>query len=190
MIHVPCPGSREWGCMDLLYKFTIPFRLLGCSTTGNYTNFEDMDFEDMNTEEMTVCLAVVYRPPLSKENGSTIPDFLDQWSIFLAGYTTHNNEILISWYLNCHVDVENDRDAERFMDTIKACGLQHEREPTHLFWHALDVVISRHTRHIISDVTIIDPGLRPPWETHTWPLHYRLHHNADQTCSHADNYFL
>jgi hypothetical protein len=33
----------------------------------------------------------LYRPPPSKDNCSTIPDFLDQWSTFLAGYITHNN---------------------------------------------------------------------------------------------------
>ena len=109
---------------------------------------------------MTVRLAVVYRPPPSKDNCSTIPDFLDQWSTFLAGYTTHNNEIIIVGDLNFHVDVKNDRDAQRFMDTIKACGLQqHVHEPTHVLGHTLDVVISRDTSHIISDVTITDPGL-------------------------------
>jgi len=114
----------------------------------------------LNTGEITARLAVVYRPPPSKDNCSTIPDFLDQWSTFLAGNTTHNNEIIIVGYLNFHIDVKHDRDAQQFMDTIKACGLQqHVHEPTHVLGHTLDVVISRDTNHIISDVTIIDPGL-------------------------------
>ena len=100
------------------------------------------------------------RPPPSKDNCSTIPDFLDQWSTFLSGYTTNNNAIIIVGDLNFHVDVKNDRDAQRFMDTIKACGLQqHVHEPTHLLGQTLDVVISRDTSHIISAVTITDPGL-------------------------------
>jgi hypothetical protein len=110
--------------------------------------------------ETTVRLAVVYRPPPSKGNGLVISDFFDEWSTFLAGYSTHNNEILIVGDLNFHVDVDNDRDAQRFMDTLQACGLQqHVNEPTHVLGHTLDVVISRDTSRIISDVTITDPGL-------------------------------
>ena len=46
------------------------------------------------------------------------------------------------------------------MDTIKACGLQqHVHEPTHVLGHTLDVVISRDTSHIVSDITVTDPGL-------------------------------
>ena len=46
------------------------------------------------------------------------------------------------------------------MDTLKACGLQqHVHEPTHVLGHTLDVVISRYTSHIVSDITITDPGL-------------------------------
>ena len=111
---------------------------------------------------MTVRLAVVYRLPPSKENGSTITDFLGGWSTFLAGYTTHKNEILhvIVGDLHFHVDVENDRDAKQLMDTIKACGLQqHIHEPIHVLSHTLDVMISRATIHILLEVTITDPGL-------------------------------
>jgi len=111
MKYVPCLGSRKGGGVALLYKSTISFRLLGSSTTANYTNLEHMDCV-LNTGEMTVRLAVVYRPPLSKDNCSTSPDFLDQWSTFLAGYITHNNEIIIVGDLNFHVDVKNDRDAQ------------------------------------------------------------------------------
>ena len=45
------------------------------------------------------------------------------------------------------------------MDTIKACGLQHVPEPTHVLGHTLDVVIGRDTSHIVSDITVTDPGL-------------------------------
>ena len=82
------------------------------------------------------------------------------WSTLLAGYTTRNNDIIIVGDLSFHADVKNDRDAQRFMDTPKACGLQqHVHEPTDVLGHTLDVMISRDTSHIISDVTITDPGL-------------------------------
>ena len=97
--HVTRPGSRKGGGVALLYKSTKSFCLLGSSTTDNYTNFEHIDCV-LNTGEMTVCLAVIYRPLPSKDNCSTISDILDQWSTFLAGYTTHNNDSIIVGDLN------------------------------------------------------------------------------------------
>ena len=79
MKHVPRPGSRNVGSVALLYKSAISFRLHGSSTAADYTNFEHMDC-DLNTGDTTVCLAVVYRPPPSKYNGLTIPEFFDHFS--------------------------------------------------------------------------------------------------------------
>ena len=46
------------------------------------------------------------------------------------------------------------------MDNLKACGLkQHVHEPTHIHGHTLDVVISRDTSDVVSDVTVTDPVL-------------------------------
>lgn len=112
---------------------------------------------DLDTDDTTVRLAVVYRPPSSKQNGVNIPEFFKKWSTFLAGYATHDKEILIVADLSFHVDVKSDGDTQRFMDTIKACGLQHIHEPTHALGHTLDVVISRDTSYIVSDVTDTDP---------------------------------
>ena len=63
--------------MALLYMSTISFCLLGSSTTDNYTNFEQTDCV-FDSGEITVRLAFVDRSPLSKDNCSTIHDFLDQ----------------------------------------------------------------------------------------------------------------
>ena len=93
MKHAPRPGSRNGGGVALLYKSAISFRLHGSSTAGDYTNFEHIDC-DLNMGDTTVRLAVVYRPPTSKYNGLTLPEFFEQWCTFLAGYTTHAGEML------------------------------------------------------------------------------------------------
>ena len=111
MRHVPRPRSRNVGGVALLYKSAISFRLHGSSTAGDYTNFKHMDC-DLNTGDTTVRLAVVYRPPTSKYNGLTLPEFFDQWSTFLAGYATLDKEIPIVGDLNVHVNVVVDPDAQ------------------------------------------------------------------------------
>ena len=181
MKHVLHPDSRKGGGVALLYKSTISFRLLGSSTTANYTNFEHMDCV-LNTAEMTVRLAVVNRPHCQKIIAR--PSLTPWTSTFLVKYTTHNNEIIIVGDLNFHVNVKNNRDTQRFMNTIKACGLQqHAHEPTHVLGHTLDVVISRDISHIISDVTIINPG--QTW-SHAKIVSYRKLRAIDvETLKHA-----
>ncbi|KAK2168981.1 hypothetical protein LSH36_13g26037 [Paralvinella palmiformis] len=110
---------------------------------------------------MVVLLVVIYRPPTSKPNGHRSSAFLDEeWSSSLTRYTTTHKDILIVHGLNFHLDVKNDRDAQRFISVLKSCGLQqYAHEPTHVHGHTLDVVITRDTSNLVSDIDVSDPGL-------------------------------
>ena len=46
------------------------------------------------------------------------------------------------------------------MSSLEECGFcQHVQEPTHVHGHILDVLISRNTSTVISNVAVMDPGL-------------------------------
>lgn len=157
--HIPRPTGKTGGGVALLYKSGMSFRLLSSSKDGEYTHFEHMDCV-ITTCDTSVRLAVVYRPPSSKQNGFKNSEFFNQWSLFLSDYATHDKEVLIVGDLNFHVDADDDTDAQHFMDTISTCGLQqHVHESTHVMGHTLDVVISRETSSIVSKVVVTDPGL-------------------------------
>ena len=106
-------------------------------------------------------LAVVYRPPSTRENGLKTSAFLDhEWPLFLARYATVDNNIIIVGAVSIHLDIPADRDTLKFTSVLESCGMrQHVSEPTHVGGHTLDVVITRDTDNMVSDIEVTDPGL-------------------------------
>ena len=68
-----------------------------------------------------------------------------------------NEEIIILGDFIIHVDNSNDNDATKLMDMIKSLGLkQHVEEPTHIFGHSLDLVITRLSDDVVRDSPRVD----------------------------------
>ena len=62
--------------------------------------------------------------------------------------------------LNIHIDIPTDRDSTKFSSTLESSGMrQLVNEPTHVGGHTLDVVITRDTDTIATDIAVTDPGL-------------------------------
>ena len=159
--HVPRSGRRGGG-VALIYKNSIDIKIVESSrdTRSQFSNFEFMDC-NVTINGYSLRLAVIYRPPPTRENGFKTNDFLEQeWPVFLSRYTTIDKNILIVGDLNFHLDDPTNRDSARFASVLESCGLrQHVSEPTHVGGHTLDVVISRDTEDIVSNVEVNDPGL-------------------------------
>ena len=160
MQHVTRGGSKRGGGIAVIHKSTINIRLLSSSSDSEYANFEFMDCNVMINSH-SLRLAVIYRPPPSRENGLQTSVFLEQeWPSFLSKYATHDKDIIIVGDLNFHLDIPTDRDASKFTSLLESCGMsQHVHEPTHVGGHTLDVVITRDTDNIVSDIQVTDPGL-------------------------------
>ena len=61
---------------------------------------------------------------------------------------------------NLHLDDMTLRNTKTFVHIIESSGLQqHINEPTHHLGHTLDVIISRDTSSILTDVEVVDIGL-------------------------------
>ena len=55
------------------------------------------------------------------------------------------------------MDNSNDNDATKLMDMIESLGLiQHVEEPTHIFGHTLDLVITRLSDDVVRDSPRVD----------------------------------
>ena len=73
-------------------------------------------------------LAVVYRPPYSTKHPVTISSFVSEFSQCLESFVLCTEPILLCGDFNIHVDVEDNPDAESFVDLIDSFGLaQHVR---------------------------------------------------------------
>ena len=61
---------------------------------------------------------------------------------------------------NIHLDITTDRHSTKSSSTLESSGMrQFINEQTHVSGHALDVVITRDTYTIVTDVAVTDPGL-------------------------------
>ena len=103
-------------------------------------------------------LAVLYRPPPTRENGLYTSVFLEP--MFLAKYATIDKNIIIVDDLNIHIDIPTDRDSTKFSSTLESSGMrQLVNEPTHVCGHTLGVVITKDTDTIVTDVAVTDQAL-------------------------------
>ena len=65
-------------------------------------------------------------PPPSKNNGLKTTTFLEnEWPTFLANYATIPNDIVIVGEINFHLDIVDDRDAQRFIGILDLYGLHY-----------------------------------------------------------------
>ena len=158
--HVPRSGDRRGGGVALIFRASIDLRIVASSHDNDFSSFEYMDC-NVVINDYSLRIAVVYRPPPTKQNGVKTNVFLEQeWPQFLAKYATIDKNIIITGDLNFHLDIPSDRDTIKFNSVLQSCGmLQHVKEPTHVRGHTLDVVITRETDKILSCLDVSDPGL-------------------------------
>ena len=158
--HVPRRGKRRGGGVALIYKASIILKMVTSSRDKEFLQFEHMDCQ-LNINGFVLRIAVVYRPPPTKENGLNTNVFLDkEWPTFLERHATLDKETIIVGDINFHLDSPSNRDALKFVSLLQSCGMQqHVNESTHVRGHTLDVVITRDNSSIVSDINVVDPGI-------------------------------
>ena len=141
-----------------IYKSGIELKVIASSKDKEFTQFEYM-YCSAIVRSFTIRLAIIYRPPPSKDNGLNTNVFLkEEWPLFLSKYVTIGKNITIVGDLNFHLDIPNNRETSKFLSCLDSFGLiQHVNEPTHVAGHTLDVVITWDNDNIISNIEVIDP---------------------------------
>lgn len=93
---------------------------------------------------------VIYRPPPSAKNNSSISLFFGEFSTFLEQFSTEMRSVLIVGDFNFHVEDLSDGIAGRFLDMLECFNLtQHVRHTTYQGKHVLDLLITRADENII-----------------------------------------
>ena len=91
---------------------------------------------------MSTVLAV-YHPPYSERAPITNVMFLDEVTDFLATLMVEHNNIIIMGDFNIHVNNTNDPEAQIFLDTMEALGLDsHVNFAMHNRGNTLDLVLT------------------------------------------------
>ena len=84
----------------------------------------------------------IYRPPYSINNQFTLSSFLDEFTNWMADQILISKKIILMGDFNIHINRKNDNDAQTFINTIEALGLQIINfKATHRYGNTLDLII-------------------------------------------------
>ena len=110
--------------------------------------------------QMNIDIVVFYRPPTSPQNGLTTTAFLDEWSTFMSQLTICKSEPIVVGDVNIHLDNQTLHHTVEFIQSLESHGLQqHIQVLIHHHGHTLDVVISRDTSTLLTDIEVKDINL-------------------------------
>ena len=130
-----------------------------------------------------VKLAVIYRPPLSKRNKSTVGLFLSEFQDFLQHQMVKYQNTLILGDFNFHYEGPLNTDATRFSDIFSNHSLcQHVSGPTHMDMLTLGLIITKLTDNLVSKSTVSD------FLTDHGTVHCGLHLPKPQPLRHSVQY--
>ncbi len=98
-------------------------------------------------------------PSIEQEQGNTIY-FFEEFSTLLEILAIYPGNLIIAGDFNFQVNVPSNPQAHRLLNELEAHGLsQLTQLPTPKAGHILDLVISCSDAKLVSDISIIDPGL-------------------------------
>lgn len=154
--HVPRRQHKNTtargGGIAILHKSNIK---MASKSSWKTNSFENM--EVTLSASSTVKLAVIYRPPPSKRNKSTVGLFLSEFQDFLQHHVVKSQNTLILGDFNFHYEDQLNTDASRFRDILSNHSLcQHVSGPTHMDGHTLDLIITKLTDNLVSKTTVSD----------------------------------
>ena len=109
---------------------------------------------------MNIDIVVFYRPPTSPQNGLTTTAFLDEWSTFMSQLTICKSVLIVVGDVNIYLDNQTLHHTVEFLQSLESNGQQqHIQVPTHHHVHTLDVLISRDTSTLLTDIEMEDINL-------------------------------
>ena len=155
-LHVPRQG-KQGGGVGLLYRSDISI----CQKNDHvqYVTFESIHME-VTCNSKSVRLVNVYRSGRdNKGNSVAFGQFLNEFEDMIEDLLFNPSDIVICGDFNVHVDNSSDVNASKFISVLESHNLiQHVKEPTHTRGHCLDLVLTRTSSDVISEVWV-HPGL-------------------------------
>ena len=152
LLHCP-RADRAGGGTALLFKDR--FNELQFSA-GEKSSFEFSEYL-IDASSFQFRLVIIYRIPYSAVHPITSSTFFLEFSDYLDSLLLSKVPLCIFGDFNFHLDVSGDVDAAKFADLLELlCLTQHDRSPTHIQGHILDLVITRKSDNIIKGRPISD----------------------------------
>ena len=117
-----------------------------------FTQFEHM----LGRVKINIDIAVFHRPPTPPQNRLTTTGFfLDEWSTFMSQLTICKFELIVVGDVNINLDNQTLHHTVECIQSLDSHGLQqHIQVPTYDHGHTLDVLISRDTISLLTDIEV------------------------------------
>ncbi len=127
---------------------------INVNTPSIFRSFEHIDLT-VSSNSSAVRLLTIYRPPPSKANKLNSGLFFTEFSTLVESVSTLTTPVVIGGDFNIHMDVPDDRDAITMKDLLESSSLQqHVLVPTHKDGHLLDLLITKTSDSIVSDIKV------------------------------------
>ena len=154
--HVDRDKEATGGVVVIIHKQCLNIKLF---VNVKCTQFECLQCT-LKVGNTNTDLIVLYIHPLSPVNKLTTHQFLSEWEEFMSHCAISISELVIMGDANLHLDDMTLRNTKTFLHILESSGhQQHINELTHHLGHTLDVIMSRVTSSILTDVEVVDISL-------------------------------
>ena len=143
--------GKGGGGVGLLFKSSLSVK---SEAVQHFKSFEAYQTR-VSCQSRSLILLVIYRPDIVEEQGQRIPYslFLEEFATLLDSLVLDPSEVVLTGDFNVWVDDFNDVRARQFMNILSSYGMkQLVQEGTHLHGHTLDLLITRNSATLVSDV--------------------------------------
>jgi hypothetical protein len=109
----------------------------------------------MTVVSTCIRLVVVYFPPPSDVNKSTVALFMSEFSTYLETLAISSGRLIITGDFNFHMESTSDPVSVRFKELLESASLsQHVTSPTHTSGHMLDLIMSRPSDKVVCSTSV------------------------------------
>ena len=151
IIHSPRPQGKGGG-LALILRSHLKVSTISLPL---FTSFESLCVR-LTIASSSFTFLIIYRPP----SPSTTTLFQAEFSTLLEDLISSPSELIITGDFNIHVDDPNSSSGSSFLSLLDTFGLsQLVSFPTHLAGHTLDLLITRSTSSLFSDIDYTFPSL-------------------------------
>ena len=151
--HVARAGRG--GGVGFLYKKTLK---IGQISLDKFKSFEIMGMSVNSFPSISIF--IINRPPSSGRNNISTSLFFEEFSTFLENFCTTSSSVLLVGDFNFHINDSSNVDATKFLNLLEIFNLaQHVDQPTYQNKQILDLVITKVSHTILSNVIVSDPAI-------------------------------
>ena len=150
LIHSPRLHGLGGG-LALLFRSHLKFQTISLPL---FSSFEALCVR-LTISSASYTFLTIYRPP-----SSNISLFSSEFSTLVEDLISSPSELVFTGDFNFHVDDSTSPSGIFFLDLLESFGLyQHVSFPTHNLGHTLDLLITRVTSNIFSEIDFTCPSL-------------------------------